>query len=127
VFAVIGEFRPRWVQRANDAMDLPLPQARRVLDAVIAERRQRAAELRELAAHTDAADRRRRAYLGTADWVDASAALAEQIADRLAELEEDGQVATGREQMDRETRAGLLANHRARETDDRDRSRGWSR
>jgi hypothetical protein len=121
-----GEFRPRWVRRVNDAMDLPPPQARRVLDAVIAERRQRATELRELAARADAADIRRRAYLGTADWVDASAALAEQIAERLAELETDGQVATGREQIDRETRGRLLADPAARHAHS-DRSWGWSR
>jgi hypothetical protein len=83
-------------------MDMPLEQGRRVLDAVITERRQRAAALRELAARDDTPDLHRRAYLGMAEWVDGSVHLVEQAAARLAELDAVGHATTGREQMDRE-------------------------
>jgi hypothetical protein len=121
---VTSELQPRWLQQVNDAMDLPLPDARRVLAEVLAERRQRSADLRELAAQ--GSDAHRRAYEGMADWVDDSIGLVEQAAARLADLHATGEVATGREQIDRELRAsGPITGQPALDGDARSQ-RGWS-
>ena len=111
---MIGELQPQWLRQVNEAMDLPLDAGRRLLADVLAERRQRSAELRALAASGDVPNAQRRAYLGMAEWVDESVELVEQAAARLADLDAAGDVATGREQIDREIRS-------------RGRGGGWSR
>jgi hypothetical protein len=102
---LIGDLQPRWLREVNAAMDLPLPDARRVLDEVINERRERATELRTLADDDNVTDMQRRAYTGMATWVDESVALVAQAAARLTELDASGRVATGREQIKRELHA----------------------
>jgi hypothetical protein len=99
---MIGDLQPRWLREVNAAMDLPLPDARRLLDEVITERRERAAELRTRAADQDLPDMQRRAYTGMAAWVDDSVDLVAQAAARLSELNASGQAATGREPIERE-------------------------
>lgn len=92
---------PGWLRDTNAAMDLPADQGRARLDALAAQRRSRAAELRARAESGDG--RWRDAFGQAAARVEDSAGLLEAARDRLDDLAAAGEVATGREQIDRET------------------------
>jgi hypothetical protein len=97
---------PAWLVRVNAAMDLPVAEGRAVLDEVIADRRSRADELRARAAADNTSAAQRDLFSRMAAWVDDSVDQVTQARDRLDQLAARGDVATGREQIDRETGRG---------------------